>query len=197
MLQRGGGVLQGDTVNAQGNHLRVMCQRSDHIAQRGAVTQMLAVAQGEREPRPGARVSCQQIGQGLNFSKRRQGFAGQQVSPGIQQRFHPRAVKRGKHLGATRIVAPVLRSVGQIGTIRPDRARHQQRTRLRIFCQIRLARLTRQLDAFTNQRPGLRLVQPAGGKPVRRGLVAGGDRHLRPGAEVIEVDVADQLRVFH
>ncbi len=59
MLQRGGGVLQGDTVNAQGNPLRVMCQRSDHVAQRGAVAQMLAVAQGEREPRPGARVSCQ------------------------------------------------------------------------------------------------------------------------------------------
>jgi hypothetical protein len=66
---------------------------------------------------------------------------------------------------------------------------------VRVFSQIRFARLTRQLHAFANQRPGLRLIQAARRKARRRGLIAGGDRHLRPGA-VIEVHFADKFRVF-
>ena len=97
---------------------------------------------------------------------------------------------------AALIIAAILRAVGEKRAIRPHRTGHQQRTGLRVLGEVRLARFARQLDAFADQRPGLRVIQPACGKTRRSGLIAGGDRHLRPGAKVVEMHIADQLRVL-
>lgn len=47
MLQRGGSVLQRNTVNAQRHHLRRVRKRRHHFAQRRAVAEMPGVAQGK------------------------------------------------------------------------------------------------------------------------------------------------------
>ena len=104
-------------------------------------------------------------------------------------------MKRLKFFMAAEIIAAILRAVRQVGAVRPDRTGNQQRARLRVFRQVRLPRLAGQLDAFADQRFRLRFIQPAGGKARRRRLIAGGDRHLRAGAEIVEVNFADKLRV--
>ena len=156
---------------------------------------MLRIAQGKREPRPRTRIGTQQLSQRLNLGKAGHGFTGQQIGPGVEQRFHPRTVERLKLFVATDIIATILRTVRQERAVRPDRTGNQQRARLRVLRQIRFPRLPRQFNAFTDQRLRLRFIQPAGGKPRRGSLIAGGNSDLRAGAKVIQMDFADKFRV--
>ena len=69
MRQRGGGVLQRDTVNSQRHHLRIVCQHTNYFPQRRAVAEVLRIAQGKREPRPRARIRGQQLRQRFNLGE--------------------------------------------------------------------------------------------------------------------------------
>ena len=108
LLQRRRGVFQRDTVDAQRDDLRIVLQRRNHLPQRRAVAQVLAVAQGEGEPRPRAGIRRQQRGQRLYFRERRQRFAGQQVCTSVQQRFHARAMEFCEFFGTAHVVAAIL-----------------------------------------------------------------------------------------
>ena len=108
VLQRRRGIFQRDAVNAQRDDMRRVGQRADYVTQRCAVAQVFAVTQGKGEPRPGAGLPGQKGHQRLNLNKRRQRFAGQQVSARIQQRFHARAVEGRKRLSAAHVVTAIL-----------------------------------------------------------------------------------------
>ena len=109
---------------------------------------MLAVAQGEGEPGAERREFPQQRQQRLQFGKRRQRFAGQQIDAGGGQGCDTRAVEGNHVILRQPVVAAVFRAVGQIGAVRAHRTGDQQRFGLRVRGQIIAARALRQLHAL-------------------------------------------------
>ncbi|MNY58150.1 hypothetical protein D3C86_1944550 [compost metagenome] len=71
-------------------------QRCQHLRQRRAVAEVLAVAQGEGEPGAERREFLQQREQRLQLGERGQGFTGQQIYAGFGQRTDAWAVE-GDH----------------------------------------------------------------------------------------------------
>ena len=96
---------------------------------------------------------------------------------------------------ANPIVPPVLGTIRQKGTVRPDRGSDQRALhRLHLPLEMR-HRIQGQLHAQLPEPEYLLGLQPAPLKPFQTGLIAGGDQHVGAGAQIVEMHSGDLLGV--
>jgi hypothetical protein len=107
MLQRRRGVFQRDAVNAQRDNLREFASTLT-TSRSGVPSLRCSLSRRVKENHARARGYSARSAASADLRKRRQRFAGQQVSARIQQRFHARTVEGSKLLCAAHVIAAIL-----------------------------------------------------------------------------------------
>ena len=187
-------------VHPHRHHLRAVGQRRHRLGQGLALAGVRAIAAAEADPGLRLRkLRAQQFSQHARLLQAGQGFAGQHIRPGRQQRRQARAMKITQRGVVHAIVADVFRAIGAHGAKRPHRRRHQgaraHAVQWRIGRPERIARLTRQLHRQLQAGGGLLGAQTAPGKAFIAGLITGGGGHIGASGKIIVVHGANQLRV--